>query len=736
MRCLFAVSMVILYTAVCFATIFGSVRGVVHDSQHLPLPGSQVVLSTQGSDWTKSIETDARGEFQFDAVPVGEYALRVTHKGFREDEQHITVSSAGAPVVHFALQLGELTQTVKVEVWGAPEIVNPESSTTESIISHREIARLPGAERTNSLAMIVDLIPGANLVHDQLHIRGGHQVSWMVDGVPIPNTNIASNVGPQLDPKDIGYVEVQRGGYSPEYGDRAYAVLNVVPHTGFERNNDCELTTSYGSDHQSNDQLSLGGHTQRIAYYTSVTGYRTDLGLQTPTDQVLHDLSSGLGGFTSLIFNPTPRNQLRLAASVRGDHYQVPNTAEAQALGIRDVQDERDAFVNFSWVRTLGHGMVATFSPILHRNRAAFKGGAGDTPVIPDDDRTSLYAGGQVTFSLVTEQHMMRFGFSGIAQQDNQFFGLQSTDGSALRVDQRQKITGNLEFAFVEDRYKLTSRVTLNAGARLSHFSGLLAETTASPRVGLAFRLPRNWVLRGFYGRYYQPPPLSTIAGSLLNLAVEQGFDFLPLRGERDEQKEIGLTIPFRRWAVEVTHYHTNAHNYFDHDVLGNSNIFFPLTIASARLRGNEVTVQSPLLWRRAHLHISYSRQYAEGQGIVTGGLTDLSPPESGLFYLDHDQRDTFSVNMDVQLPWDSWVAANVNYGSGFLDGDGPGHLSNHTTLDLSLRKALGRKVSVQASMLNIANGRYLLDNSNTFGGTHYNYPREIFFTVRYRFHY
>jgi hypothetical protein len=37
---------------------------------------------------------------------------------------------------------------------------------------------------------------------------------------------------------------------------------------------------------------------------------------------------------------------------------------------------------------------------------------------------------------------------------------------------------------------------------------------------------------------------------------------------------------------------------------------------------------------------------------------------------------------------------------------------------------------------LNVANRRVLLDNSFTFGGTHYLNPREIYAQVRYRFHY
>ena len=204
--------------------------------------------------------------------------------------------------------------------------------------------------------MITNYVPSAYMVHDQLHIRGGHQVSWLIDGVPVPNTNIASNVGPQFDPKDIDYLEVQRGGYSAEYGDRTYGVFNVVTRSGFERDRQAELVTSYGSFNRTEDQFSFGDHTDRFAYYGSISGNRTDLGLETRSTEILHDLGAGLGGFTSLTFNKTPNDQLRLVASARGDHYQVPNDPDQQALGIRDVEDERDDLVNFSWLHIVNPG--------------------------------------------------------------------------------------------------------------------------------------------------------------------------------------------------------------------------------------------------------------------------------------------------------------------------------------------------------------------------------------------
>jgi hypothetical protein len=44
--------------------------------------------------------------------------------------------------------------------------------------------------------------------------------------------------------------------------------------------------------------------------------------------------------------------------------------------------------------------------------------------------------------------------------------------------------------------------------------------------------------------------------------------------------------------------------------------------------------------------------------------------------------------------------------------------------------------VSVAVQGINVANRRFLLDNSLTFGGTHYFDPRQIYGEVRYRFHF
>jgi outer membrane receptor protein involved in Fe transport len=245
-----------------------------------------------------------------------------------------------------------------------------------------------------------------------------------------------------------------------------------------------------------------------------------------------------------------------------------------------------------------------------------------------------------------------------------------------------------------------------------------------------------NWVLRGFWGRYYQAPPLSTVVGPLLDYAVTQGLGFIPLRGERDQEHQFGLTIPLRGWAFEVNNYHQRATNYFDHNAIGNSNVFYPLTIDNARLYGWELTIRSPRIAHRGEVYLSYAHAHAEGSGAISGGLTAFSPPASGYFLLDHDQTQTVHTGFHWTLPARISAGSDIYYGSGFSDGSSPipAHLPGHTSFDLMLSKQIAENLSLSVTALNAANRRFLLDNSPTFGGTHYAEPRQIYVQVRYRF--
>jgi hypothetical protein len=725
-------------------TIFGSVRGIVHDPQHRPVADAKVELKSATSDLALTTQTNQNGEFSFNPVAVGDYVISVNHDGFTSAKQNVTVVAESSPVLHFPLELASVTQVETVTA--TSPAINVDSATPTTLINRDDIAKTPGADRTNSLQMITDFVPGAYVTHDQLHVRGGHQVSWLIDGIPIPNTNIASNVGPQIDPKDIDYLESMRGSYDAAYGDRTYGVFDVVPRTGFEWNNDGELVTSFGNWYQTNNQINFGGHTERFAYFASVNGNRSNYGLQTPIGQVFHDAENGYGGFASFIFNANPQNQLRLVTSLRRDYYQIPYdpdpNADPASNGLRDGQQESDAVLDFSWVSTINPDLVLTISPFYHYNTANYRGSPNDFPISTTDERASKYGGLQATINAHFGKNDAQAGFYGFSQHDTQTFSLLFNDGSGTNFLQRETPLGSLESLFFDDKLKATSWLTLMAGVRYTHFAGTLTEDATTPRFGAALRIPRvNWVLRAFYGQYYQAPPLLTASGPLLDFVTSQSLGFIPLHGERDEESQIGLTIPFRNWALDADAFQTRARNFFDHNNVGNSDIFFPLTIDGARIRGAEVTLRSPRIWNRGQFHLAYSNQVAEGRGAITGGLTDFSPAGDGYFFLDHDQRNTLNAGFDANLPRHVVASMNLYYGSGFSNGSPspqfPGdHLPQHTTVDLSLQKSFRERYSVAVTALNAGNRHLLIDNSVTFGGFHYNDPREIYVEFRYKFHY
>src|SRR5260370_5616540 len=175
---LFAVFLLALAGA-CLATVFGTVRGIVHDPQHRPVSGIQVVLKAKASEFTLNARTDDAGQFHFDAVPLGEYEVDISDSTFVANQQNVTVLSGSAPILHFELRLSTQNQTVVVSA----DAAQTETVTPTTLVDRLQIQETPGAARTNSLAMITNYVPGAYFTHDKLHVRGGHQVSWLIDGV-------------------------------------------------------------------------------------------------------------------------------------------------------------------------------------------------------------------------------------------------------------------------------------------------------------------------------------------------------------------------------------------------------------------------------------------------------------------------------------------------------------------------------------------------------------------------
>ena len=728
-----------------WAASFGSVRVTVETVHDKPMAGVRVRLRA-ASGRILNMRTDARGRAVFPTVAIGHYLLSVRRAGFTTEHQAVTVEAGYFPAP--LIRLARLSALKRVIVRGNTAQPVVASVTPVTLVSSRDILETPGAIDVNSLTMITDYVPGAYEAHDMLHIRGGHQTSWLIDGVEIPNTNIAESLGPAIAPEDIQTLGVERGSYNADEGDRTYGIFNVIPKSGFGKKNQGVLAVSAGNFGHTDDYLSVASHVHNFAYYVSVEGNRSNLGLQTPVSQVIHDASQGYGFFANLQYYPSSHNELRFVTQLRQDNYQIPNCVtplpdDPQCVGqFGDTQKEADNFAMLSWVHTFTHDIVLTSSLMYHFERAAYDGGAQDYPIITHFHHTSQYEGGEENLRMHFDHNHVDLGAYGFAQQDHADFNLAFSNGSRSLAE-LENPTGGLIDTWVSDNWHPLKWLHLQAGVRESHFQGLITESATDPRYGATVELPKlHWVLSAFWGKYYQAPPLESLSGPIVRFASTQNSHFLPLYGERDRERQFGVTIPLGGWQIEADYFVTEAKNFFDHNPIGESDIYLPITDQGALIRGRELTVRSPPFWKYGQVHLAYSNQTAQCFGSISGGLVVPGTACGDYVSLDHDQRNTLNVGYNVNLPMGYFLGSNLSVNSGLMNGFAgpptwqPSHLPSYAILDLSAGRNFTRNLQVSVTGLNVTDEHLLTDNALTFGGVHWNNPFEIYAELLYKFHY
>jgi hypothetical protein len=728
-----------------WAAAYGTVSGIVRDKSEQPVAEAEVVLESAAHTMIRR-QTDSTGRFNFPNVAIGHYILTVSRHDFASLSQSVTVKAGYFPFAQIVLLRPSELAEVTVTATRVPVVA---SVTPITMVSQEDIENTPGASNVDSSAMITDYVPGAYQAHDMLHMRGGHQMNWLMDGVEIPNTNIAENLAPEINPKDIQTLSAERGSYAADEGDRTYGIFNVIPKSGFSSNDQAELALTAGNFGQTDDYVSAASHTGDFAYYASVAGNRSNLGLQTPVSQVIHDQARGYDAFTNLQYKPSEQDAVSLIAQLRQDDYQIPNCTvpladEPDCVGqFGDVQSEADNFTLLSWAHTFTSEAVLTSSLLYHFERADYDGGADDYPTVTTYHHSSQYEGAEENLRMSFSRNHLDVGLFGFAQQDQADFNLAFTNNSSPPLKELQSPTGGVVAAWVQDTFEAAHWLNLSAGVRQSHFQGSVTENATDPRLGATVLVPRlDWVLSAFWGKYYQAPPLETLSGPLVNYATASDTAFLPLHGERDTERQFGVTIPVQGWSIEADYFVTEASNFFDHNPLGESDIFLPITDQGALIKGRELTVRSPPFWEYGQVHLAYSNQTADCFGSITGGLVVPGTACGNYIALDHDQRNTLNLGYNANLPRRFFVGSNLSINSGLSNGYAgppsyePSHLPSYVVLDLTVGREISRNLSLSITGLNVTNRHLLTDNSLTFSGVHWNNPFQIFAQLRYKFQY
>src|SRR5215469_89568 len=134
----------------------GKIAGIVTDSSGAAVPSATVSVKSTALMAERTTSTGPDGSFLFDLLPLGTYEVAVTNKGFKGfTETGIVLTAGFTATINAKLQVGEVTDVVRVEGEPVVDLQNNQTTTTfdqtllQDIPSGRDpwstVAQMPGA---------------------------------------------------------------------------------------------------------------------------------------------------------------------------------------------------------------------------------------------------------------------------------------------------------------------------------------------------------------------------------------------------------------------------------------------------------------------------------------------------------------------------------------------------------------------------------------------------------------
>ncbi len=299
-----------------YAGVTASISGTVSDASGAIVSGATVTATNVDTGISISHPTNNQGFYSFQELPLGNYAIEVSHTGFKEYRKTgIVLQVNDALVIDVALQVGATSE--KVEVSGSALHVETENTQMGEVIGDKEMTDVPLVAR--SYTDLLALQPG--VVSQASGMTGAYAGPFISAGFPVPlvsgsedsgglsvngmreaangfilNGIIVQETGysgagaiPNLD--SILEFRILTNNYDAEYGNYAGGQINVVTKSGtnqwhgnafeFLRNTDFDAANFFAEGqrsayHQNQFGGTFGGPVKRdkIFFFADYQGNR------------------------------------------------------------------------------------------------------------------------------------------------------------------------------------------------------------------------------------------------------------------------------------------------------------------------------------------------------------------------------------------------------------------------------------------------------------------------------
>jgi outer membrane receptor protein involved in Fe transport len=552
-----------------------------------------------------------------------------------------------------------------------------------------------------------------------LHVRNEHaNLQYRINGIMLPDG--VGAFGQIIDTGIVGSMALITGALPAQYGLRTAGVLDI--QTKADAFNNSGSVSVYGGSHGTiSTSAEYGGTVGQTQYYVSGRYLNNNLGIENPTSasNAIHDNTSQEKGFLYLSTVIDPTSRLTFISGVSNGSYQIPNNpGQAPAFTAFGTSNFNSSLLNerqteFNQFNVLAYQKSADGFDyqLSYFNRYSQLHFLPDTigdlvfnGVASDVYRQSVVNGIQEDTSYrLGFSHTLKFGFSVSAERTlvNNGSTVLPVDVSGNPVDAPFPVfdssskTGWLFSTYLEDEWKITNNLTLNAGLRFDQMWQYVDANQLSPRVSLTWNPVDGTTFHAGYARNFTPP--EQVLAAPTNLALVQGTTAQPevsqnspVQPERSNVFDVGLVqkifaIPGLELGIDG--YYKTATDLLDDGQFGQAYVLTAFNYARAENVGVEFKANYTNGNFRAYANLAWAKQLATD--VVSNqylfAQDELNYISNNSVYTDHAQILTGSAG--ASYLWNGTkYSASMIYGSGLRNGfANTGTVPSYTQVNLGV---------------------------------------------------
>jgi len=702
------------------------VGGVINDAFSRPIAQVLVLLRTAAGKTITQTQTNENGRFSFSSVAPGTYTVVASRSGFQEGTAIVNVGSATPPEVVLALaseQAPDLTVIVTAaRLDRTRNALSPKTGTSLFTFQQADIDALPQGDNTTFNDLLVRAPGVANDNFGQLHIRGDHaNIQYRINGVILPEG--ITGFGSALDTRFASKVDLLTGALPAQYGYRTAGVVEIDTKSAYQSGGRVGI---YGGSHGTvNPSAELSGVAGPVNYYLTGSFVRNGLGLENPTGNVnaIHDLTRQEKGFGYFSVLPGADTRITAMFGTYQGRFQIPTRAghqPDQTTGFTTLNggttfdsgdlDERQREVNryaiLALQSTIGEKtdyQVALFRRYtsLHftpdpNGDLVFLGNASE--LFKSDKATGVQ--GDASLRL-TDRHTLRSGifFSNEAVvSNNNAFVFDATNNIVNIQDNNPKGGNHLFGIYLQDEWKATENLKVNAGMRYDRMNEFVKASQWSPRLGTTYQWTPQTTFHAAYARYFTPPPTELVTLKTIGLfantsAAAPDVPNDPVLPERTHYFDAGVTHRLTPAInIGVDYYYKRVRDIVDEGQFGPAPIFTPFNYRQGRVQGLELTASYKKDNLSAYANLAWSaalgKEIISSQASAGFAQSDLDFIRANWVHLDHDQTYTASAGVSYQVG-KARYSVDAIFGSGLRvtpensNNKNSGHLASYFTMNL-----------------------------------------------------